>query len=149
MEHKLAPNEPYFFEKFFPGNYHLTYNSPITHYPGSFNLSKDELERKSHANKDEFLVYLDVTGFTAEEINVRTINEMVYIEGRQGKRPGNAVPRHFARHFRLPDFFDSEDVRATISEDGILQLKALPSSAKKFRHLEEMRAADNVNRFRK
>lgn len=131
MEHKLGPNEPYFFEKYFPGNYHLTYHSRITHYPGSFNLSKNELERKSHANKDEFLVYLDITGFRAEEITVKTINETVYIEGRQGKRVGNAVPRHFARELTLPNFFDSEDVRATISEDGILQLKALPASAKR------------------
>lgn len=107
------------------------------------------MERKSHANKDEFLVYLDVNGFENHEINVRSINEMVYVEGRQGKRAGNAVPRQFTRQFRLPDFFDSEDVRATISEDGILRIKALPSSTKKFHHLEEIKAADNVNRFRK
>lgn len=145
-----STTEPYFFEKYFPASYHLTYNTPITHYPGSFNLSKDDLERKSHANKDEFLVYLDVTGYTSDEINVRTLNEMVYVEGRQSKRGyGNTIPRHFNRQFRLPDFFDSEDVRATISEDGILQIKALPSLSKKFRHLEELKALDNVNRFRK
>lgn len=145
----MSSTEPYFFEKYFPGNYHLTYNAPIHHYPGSFNLSKDDLERKSHANKDEFLIYLDVTGFTADELSVRTMNEIVHIEGRQTRRVGNAVPRHFNRQFRLPDFFDSEDVRATISEDGILQIKALPSLSKKFRHLDEIKAADNVNKFRK
>lgn len=145
----MSSTEPYFFEKYFPTSYHLTYNTPIKHYPGSFNLSKDELERKSHANKDEFLVYLDVSGFTQNEINVRTLNETVYVEGRQGKRLGNTIPRHFAREFRLPDFFDSEDVRATISEDNILQIKALPSLQKKFRHLEELKALDTVNKFRK
>ncbi|XP_055326440.1 heat shock protein 27-like [Sitodiplosis mosellana] len=145
----MSSTEPYFFEKYFPSSYHLQFNCPITQYPGSFNLTKDELERKSHANKDEFLVYLDITGFNPEEITVRTMNEMVSIEGRQGRRPGNAIPRSFSRNYRLPDFFDSEDVRATISQDGILQVKALPSSAKKFRHLEEIKAADNVNRFRK
>lgn len=144
-----STNEPYFFEKYFPANYDLTYNAPIHHYPGSFNLSKDDLERKSHANKDEFLVYLDITGFTADEITVRILNETVHVEGRQSRRPGNTIPRHFSRQFRLPDFFDSEDVRATISEDNILQLKALPSLAKKFRHLEELKALDTVNKFRK
>lgn len=146
MEPKLGPNEPYFFEKFFPASYHLTYHSPITQYPGSFNLTKGELERKSRLSKDEFLVYMDVAGFAPDEITVKTINETVYVEGRQGKRTGNAVPRHFQRDFRLPEFFDSDNVCATISEDGILRLKASPSSTKKFRHLEEIRAADTTIR---
>lgn len=145
----MSSTEPYFFEKYFPTSYHLTYNTPINHYPGSFNLTKDELERKSHVNKDEFLVYLDITGFRADEITIRSLNETVYVEGRQGKRLGNTIPRHFSREFRLPDFFDSEDVRAAVSEDNILQIKAKPSLSKKFRHLDELKALDTVNKFDK
>lgn len=77
---------------------------------------------------------------------MRTINEMVIIEGKQTKRSANEIPRHFIRHFTLPPFFDSEDVWSTISADGILEVKALPAARKKMRHLDELRAADTVNK---
>lgn len=89
------------------------------------------MERKSEISKDHFEVYIDVKNFEPDEITVRTVNETVIVEGRQKKRDKNAIPRHFVRHFRLPHHFDSEDVHSYISEDGILEVKALPASEKK------------------
>lgn len=141
----MSTTEPYFFEKYFPASYHLTFHPPISHHPGSYNFTREEIEKKSHVTSKEFQVFVDVKEFKPEEISVKTVNETIIVEGKQEKRPG-IVPRHFVRHFRLPDFFDSEDVYSSISDDGILEVKALPSSSKKFRHLDELKAADTVNK---
>lgn len=90
-------------------------------------------------------MFVDVKEYKADEITVKTVNEMVVVEGKQEKRGPNTIPRHFIRHFRLPEFFDSEDVFSTISDDGILEIKALPASRKKMRHLDELKALDTVN----
>lgn len=102
--------EPYFFEKYFPASYHLTFTPPVHRYPGSFNLPRDQLERRSSITSDKFEVFVDVKEFKPEEITVKTINGTVIVEGKQAKRSPNEVPRHFERHFQLPPFFDSEDV---------------------------------------
>lgn len=118
---------PYFFEEHFPINYGLYFAPPVKRYSGRFNLPKEEFN-KEHVDDQGFEVFLDVKDFQPNEINVRTVNEMVIVEGRQQKRPGNAVPRHFVRNFHLPEFYDSEDVFSVISDDGILEIKATPSS---------------------
>lgn len=139
-------SEPYFFEKYFPASYHITFQPPVHRHRGSYNYSQEEMERKSRISTDEFHVFLDVKEYRPDELTVKTINEMVIIEGKQNKRSPNEIPRHFIRHFTLPEFFDSEDVFSTISDDGILEVKSLPASRKKMRHLDELRAADTVNR---
>lgn len=141
-----SENEPYFFEKYFPASYHLTYTAPITRYPGTFNFSREDLETRSRISKNDFLLYLDVRDYRPEEIVVKTINEEVIVEGKQEKRRGLAIPKQFSKTFRLPEFFDSEDVKASISDDGILKIEAQPASKKKYRHLEELKAYDTVNK---
>lgn len=138
--------EPYFFEKYFPASYHIKFQPPVHRYRGSYNYSREEMERKTHISTDEFHVFLDVKEYRPDEITVKTINEMVIVEGKQNKRSPNEIPRHFIRDFQLPEFFDSEDVFSTISDDGVLEIKALPASRKKMRHLDELRAADTVNK---
>lgn len=139
--------EPYFFEKYFPTSYHLTFNAPIQRYPGSFGYSREELEQKSKISKDEFRVFLDVKDYAAEDITVKTVDETVIVEGKQKKAYGK-LPSHFVRQFRLPEFFDSEDVIARMSYDHILEIRAKPSTQKKFRHLEELKTLDNVNKVK-
>lgn len=138
-------SEPYFFEKYFPRSYHLSYCRPIHRHPGAFGISHDDLDRRSQISRDKFEVFVDINEFKPEEITVKTVNDMVIVEGKQGKRAPNTVPRHFEKHFRLPPFFDSEDVYSIISDDGILEIKAEPATKKKMRHLDELKAADNVN----
>lgn len=136
---ELYENEPYFFEKYFPASYSVSYRPPLRRHRGSFGLSHDEISR------DKFEVFVSVNDFKPEEITVKTVNDMVIVEGKQLKRTPNSVPRHFEKHFRLPPFFDSEDVYSLISDDGILEIKAEPATKKKMRHLDELKAADNVN----
>lgn len=78
------------------------------------------------------LLFNKVKDFQPNEVHVKTINETIIVEGKQEKRPGNAVPRHFVRHFRLPEFYDSEDVFSSISDDGILEISALPAHQKRY-----------------
>lgn len=72
---------------------------------------------------------------------------MVIVAGKQAKRSATEIPRHFEKHYRLPPMFDSEDVYSEISDDGMLEIKCEPASKKKMRrHLDEMKAADTVNK---
>ena len=81
--------EPYFFEKYFPASYHITFQPPVNRHRGSYNYSKEEMERKSHISDNEFQVFLDVKDYRPHEITVKTINEMVIVEGKQNKRSPN------------------------------------------------------------
>lgn len=144
-----SETEPYFFEKYFPASYHLTFTAPITRYPGTFNFSREDLETRSRISKNDFLLYLDVKDYRPEEILIKTIDQDVIVEGRQIQRRGLAIPKQFSKTFRLPEFFDSEDVKGSISDDGILKVEAQQASKKKYRHLEELKAYDTVNKDKK
>lgn len=120
-------------------------HQPPIQREGPINIPREELERRSSISEKEFHVLVDVKDFQPEEISVKTCDEVVTVEAKQTKRAGVVVPRHFVRNFKLPPMFDSEDVFTKFSENGILEILAEPSSKKKFRHLEELKALDNVN----
>lgn len=127
----MTSTRPYFFEEYFPASYHLAFAPPVQRYPGRFNHPRDDFD-KEHITENGFEVFVDVKEFEPNEITVRTINEVIVVEGRQEKRPGSAhLPRHFIRHFHLPPYYDSEDVFSFISDDKVLEIKALPSNKKK------------------
>lgn len=127
-------SRPYFFEEYFPSSYGLYFKPPVQRYPGKFNVPVEEIG-KEHITDSGFEVFVDVKDFQPNEISVRTVNEVIIVEGKQEKRPGNALPRHFVRHFHLPEFYDSEDVFSFISDDGILEIKALPATKKRTKEL--------------
>lgn len=129
---------PYFFEEHFPASYHLCFNPSVQRYPGELHMSPEAVEKKTQISKDNFEVYLNVKDFEPDEIVVKTVNETVIVEGKQKKRDKNSIPRHFIRYFRLPEFYDSEDVQSIISEDGILEIKAFPASQKNTKHLHTL-----------
>lgn len=132
----MSSTRPYFFEEHFPASYHLTFAPPVQRYPGKFNILREELGQE-HIDANGFEVFLDVKDFQPHEIHVRTIDEVIIVEGKQDKRPGNAMPRHFVRHFHLPEHYDSEDVFSLISDDGILEIKALPASMKRTKNTKK------------
>lgn len=55
--------QPYFFEKYFPASYHLTFNQPLHRHPGSFGIPREDLDRRSSITKDKFEVFVDVKDF--------------------------------------------------------------------------------------
>lgn len=124
---------PYFFEEHFPSSYHLTFAPPVQRQHVSLNYPRNELDKLAHMDKDGYHLYVDVKEYQPNEITVKTIDETIIVEGKQDKGVGNALPRHFVRHFRLPEHYDSEDVFSSISDDGILEIKALPAHMKRCR----------------
>lgn len=127
--------KPYFFEEYFPASYRLCFAPPVQRYPGELHMTPEEIEKKTEISKDHFEVYINVKEFLPNEITVKTVNETVIVEGKQEKRDKNSIPRHFIRYFRLPEFYDSEDVHSIISDDGILEITAKPAAKNKFQHL--------------
>lgn len=136
----MSSTRPYFFEEHFPASYHLTFAPPVQRYPGKFDHIR-ELGQE-HIDANGFEVFLDVKDFQPHEIHVRTIDEVIVVEGKQEKRIGNAMPRHFVRHFHLPENYDSEDVFSLISDDGILEIKALPASLKRTKNAKPVSKPD-------
>lgn len=139
----MSIQRPYFFEEHFPASYHLTFAPPVQRHPGAFNFPREELDKRAHMDKDGYHLYVDVKEYQPHEITVRTVDETIVVEGKQDKRPGNALPRHFVRHFRLPEHYDSEDVFSAISDDGILEIKCIPPHLKRCRpHIAPAKEGD-------
>lgn len=79
-------------------------------------------------NKDGFEATVDVHLFKSYEINVKTVGDTVVLEAKHDKRPlgNNYVGRHIVKRFVLPKGYDSRDVTATLSSDGIITIKCPP-----------------------
>lgn len=139
-------SDPYFFEKYFPASYNVPFAAPMRGKT-TIDVPKEELEERSYINKNEFHVLVDISDFLFKEVSVTTVDQTITVEAKQTPgRPGVVIPRHFIRHFKLPDYFDSEDVFTTIdSENGILEINAVPFFKKKFARMEELRAMADEN----
>lgn len=133
----------YFFERCFPANYGLPFRSPIQSYPGKIDCSKEDLKKQPIITNKGLRALVDCSEFELNEISVIACNQDITVTGRQfiptayndeGVPINNdVVPRHMSQQFRLPDFYDSEDVTSSISENKILEVKATPADQKKIR----------------
>lgn len=76
--------------------------------------------------KDGFQVSLDVQQFMANEITVKTKDNVVVVEGRHDEKEDDHgyISRHFIRKYNLPKDIDCADVVSQLSSDGILTIKA-------------------------
>lgn len=116
-----------------PGyNHHLP-----TGYHRPWSLARrasNELAREQknlHFGKDGFQACVDVHHFQPSEINVKTIDNMVIIEGKHEERDDGhgSVQRHFVRKYQLPKDYDMSSVHSSLSSDGVLTVKAPPPLA--------------------
>jgi HSP20 family molecular chaperone IbpA len=73
-----------------------------------------------------FKVALDVHQFAPREINVKTVDDSVIIEGKHEERPDEHgyVSRHFLRRYVLTKDYDVEHVACSLSSDGVLTIVA-------------------------
>lgn len=76
--------------------------------------------------KDGFQVSLDVQQFLANEVTVKTSDNVVTVEGRHDEKEDDHgyISRHFVRKYKLPQEIDCADLVSTLSSDGILTIKA-------------------------
>lgn len=68
---------------------------------------------------------VDVKDFKPEDINVKTVDDTVVVEGKIEKKEGNAVSTQmFTRRFMLPSNVDLNAISSALSRDGVLTINA-------------------------
>nr|XP_029716682.1 protein lethal(2)essential for life-like [Aedes albopictus] len=86
-------------------------------------------------NSERFQINLDIQQFTPDEITVRTVDDMVVVEGKHEEKQDEHgyVSRQFCRKYKLPNGYEPEDITSSISTDGVLTVtapkKALPQKS--------------------
>lgn len=73
-----------------------------------------------------FKVSLDVHQFAPREINVKTADDSVIVEGTHEERPDEHgyVSRHFLRRYVLTKDYDVDHIACSLSSDGVLTIVA-------------------------
>jgi hypothetical protein len=72
-----------------------------------------------------FQVSLDVRHFTAKELEVKTFENTIIIEGNheEHREDDSFVERHFVRKYTLPKECENSEITAELTPDGMLTLK--------------------------
>lgn len=111
------PSEPFVFA---PSQRFVKYRTPA-------GLHQEE---KHVCNlKDGFQVSLNVAHFKPDEINVKVVDNCVFVEAKHEERSEDGesyVSRQFSRRYYLPDEYSIADVVSKLSSDGILTVVAPP-----------------------
>lgn len=96
--------------------------------PLLFGQMMAELDKKGTTDvaNDVFQVTFDVQEFKPEEIAVKTVDNMVVVEGKHEEREDGQgiISRHFLRKISLPKNVDPQQVVSSLSSDGVLTVKA-------------------------
>ncbi|CAL7948315.1 unnamed protein product [Xylocopa violacea] len=90
------------------------------------------LERKSsgtstvQADKNKFQVTLDVQQFAPEEISVKVIGKNVLVEGKHEEKQDEHgwISRQFVRKYLVPEQCDIDELKSSLSSDGVLTIVA-------------------------
>ncbi|KAI8486653.1 hypothetical protein Bbelb_356280 [Branchiostoma belcheri] len=88
-----------------------------------------ETETKTEATPEKYQVSLDVTGFSPDEISVKTVGNKVHVHGKHEARHSDQNGHSFRyqelrREFVLPEGVDPETVTSVLSKDGVLSIQA-------------------------
>lgn len=85
-------------------------------------------KRRENIGKEGFQVCVDVHQFAPNEITVKTVDHALVIEAEHEERQDQIgyISRHFRRRYILPREYDVQDVKALLSSDGVLTVKAPP-----------------------
>lgn len=93
--------------------------------------SSSDTDKRLSVTKDGIQMHLNVYQFTPSEITVKTVDDVIIIEGKHEEKQDEHgyVTRQFTRRYKLPKEYDPKDVITTMSADGVLTIKA-PAIAK-------------------
>jgi crystallin alpha B len=71
-------------------------------------------------------VILDVQQFAPSEITVKTLDNMVIVEGKHEEKQDEHgyVSRHFVRRYVLPSDIEVNNIVSSLSSDGVLTVTA-------------------------
>ncbi|XP_064105332.1 uncharacterized protein LOC135214848 [Macrobrachium nipponense] len=92
----------------------------------SSNVSSDDSQAVSCTEDDDkYKMMVDVKDFKPEDINVKTVDDTVVIEGKIEKKEGNAIStQKFTRRFILPPGVNLNAISSALSRDGVLTINA-------------------------
>ncbi|XP_051173882.1 protein lethal(2)essential for life-like [Leptopilina boulardi] len=78
------------------------------------------------ADKNNFQLILDVQNFKPNEIKVKIVDRFVIVEAKhEEKEDDKKVNKlHFVKKYFVPDQVDIENIKSTLSTDGILMITA-------------------------
>jgi HSP20 family molecular chaperone IbpA len=84
----------------------------------------EEQESPWQFNEDAFNVNLDVQHFKPNELNVKILNNFIYVEGKheEDEDEHGYIARHFIRRYELPSDVDLKYIECNYSTDGILTI---------------------------
>lgn len=71
-------------------------------------------------------VTLDVRQFKPEEVEVKVVGKYIVVKGNHEEKldESGLVSRQFVRRYAIPDTVDVEQIKSTISSDGVLMIQA-------------------------
>lgn len=77
-------------------------------------------------DKSNFRVSLDVQQFKPEEISVKVVGDYVVVEAQHEEREDvhGFISRQFTRRYKMPNDIDVDELKSTLSSDGVLILTA-------------------------
>ncbi|XP_059610727.1 heat shock protein 22-like [Phlebotomus argentipes] len=76
-------------------------------------------------NPTDYTASLDVKNYASDEINVKTVDNFVVVEGKQEEKEDEfgSISRSFVRRYRIPEEFNIEEASSALSDDGILSIR--------------------------
>jgi HSP20 family molecular chaperone IbpA len=105
------------------------YNRPWALVPNRRPLDDTKTASNVTTAKDgTFQVCVDVHHFAPKEIHVKTMDNLIIIEGKHEERTDDHgfIERRFVRKYSLPAEYDTEHIVSSLSSDGVLTVKAPP-----------------------
>lgn len=111
-------------------NTDILMHRPHRHMPHRHHPYERKMMRKTsgtstiEADKDKFLVKLDVQQFAPDEITVKVVGKKVMVEGKHEEQQDEHgwVSRQFLRKYMIPEQCDADQLRSTLSSDGVLTI---------------------------
>lgn len=105
-------------------------------HPWAFQQRRESNTREVETQKDSFQVNLNVKQFSSEDLTVKTVNDLIVVEGKHEEKEDEhgSISRHFIRKYKLPEEYDLSTVRSNLSSDGVLIItstKKTPESNEK------------------
>merc|ERR1739838_1282943 len=98
----------------------------MTSFRPSFNRQLSEGRSDVSTADGIFKISLDVKNFDPEDIKVKTVGDVVEIQGRHEDRKDEhgVVKRDFTRKYNIPSNVDPMTITSALSQDGMLTVQA-------------------------
>jgi len=105
---------------------HALVDRPMTFARPSFTRQLSEGRSDVSTADGVFKITLDVKNFDPEDIKVKTVGDVVEIQGRheEKKDEHGVVKRDFTRKYNVPSNVDPMTITSALSQDGILTVQA-------------------------